>query len=153
MDPIILGAITGLFGSISGHISDYFRNKVTTGSHTEELQYQLELAKLEIEKIKLANAANIDVTTVTTASEDYKTSMLMDTVSYSAGTTSTLLQLVDAARGLVRVVITLGAGSLIYYMTTAVPLDKLAVVQIQDAAIFSATSVILWWFGRRIPTK
>ena len=68
MDPIALGAITGLFGSISGHISDYFRNKVTTVSHTEELQYQLELAKLEIEKIKLANAANIDVTTVTTAS-------------------------------------------------------------------------------------
>ena len=55
MDPIALGAITGLFGSISGHISDYFRNKVTTVSHTEELQYQLELAKLEIEKIKLAN--------------------------------------------------------------------------------------------------
>ena len=77
----------------------------------------------------------------------------MDTASYSAGTTSTILQLVDAARGLVRVVITLGAGSLIYYMTTSIPLDKLAVVQIQDAAIFSATSVILWWFGRRIPTK
>lgn len=153
MDPIILGAITGLFGSISGHISDYFRTRVENSNRIEELKYQTELAQFEIEKLKLVNAANLDITNATTASADYAASMTNDAATYSSGTDSILLRIVDAARGLVRVIITIGAGSLLFTLTQSVPVDKLAASAIQDAAIFTSTSVILWWFGRRIPTK
>ena len=167
MGTIASGGLTGLLGaSITAFTK--FKSKQAAYQHTERMA---ELSQQTL-KLELENTANIartqaDADKDVAASKVFAKSFSADVAKYATGdqvSNSPWFIVVDVIRGLVRPTLTIYVMivvTLIYWQLmqlvgglTAIPTHD-AVVMLKgviDGLMYTATTIVLWWFGTRTKT-
>lgn len=169
---IVSGGATGLLGAVFGHVTDYYKAKLSAKQEEARLAHQLEQRKLDLQQTRMEIDGRLKVsqTEAETAQQLAAWKSLSDSYSNDAARYATGDQargngwfiVVDVIRGLTRPGVTWYMAALVTYMFVrfvqlaggieqAVSREQmLAIVsQIVDTVLYMATTCTLWWFGAR----
>ena len=169
---IVSGGATGLLGAGITAFTEFKKQQLIFKHEEVKFDHDKDMKKLNMEAdsqkaeyhlkgVELETNAQIAVGD----QEIFKEGIKNDKATYSSGTDSILLRVVDFVRGLVRPVLTGWFSYLAYRIYSDIE-DKISSVTLTDTEqlvglhqqitlmlLYVTTSVVLWWFGTRAKTQ
>lgn len=159
----LFGGVTGLLGTGLTFLMEHFKRKQDAATRLEEAIANKELAQLEVQKLQIMQAGNIQQLVAQGETASNLASYENDKASYGnqlpSGTPKSvrvMLGVVDFLRGVIRPGSTIGYGVLFGWLVIlavgtvgAAAIASANATKLIDAAIYLATTTTLWWFGVR----
>lgn len=137
-----LGGGTGVLGTAVSAVADYFNGRA-------EHQRQIDLRRLDIEAASVRGEAALGASRLEADARMREASYREAGQRWSDGQ-GTLMRVVDATRGLIRPILTVGLVGCTVLFYFHQPADRGAIVH---SVLYLATASVLWWFGGRQLTK
>ena len=152
----VAGGATGLIGTIGTKVLEYKTRK-------EELKFELEHRKVDIEEIKLETERDIAVSNIEADAQRDVAASNIQIASYDSDKAKygDKLWFVDMVRGFMRPLITLYMLSIMTWLAIVIHqsvsgIEAMSAEQVLslwviiiDAVIYLTTTAVTWWFGSR----
>ncbi|MFL6689720.1 MAG: hypothetical protein ACJ8IR_05970 [Alphaproteobacteria bacterium] len=140
------GGIFGLVGNLANKTFGYLETKQSLVVKQSEWAHETELLKLQSQwrQPEAEHAPPIALTGSWNG--------LLSSVS-AEGALPSSYEWVDAARALVRPLLTLGLSAVLAAAFFSMAPNDTARAYVIDSLVFAAVTAIVWWFGDRAPTR
>ncbi len=140
------GGIFGLIGNLATKTFGYLESKQSFAAKQAEWTHETELLKLQSQwrQPETESAPPLALTS--------SWSGLLSSVA-AEGALPSSYKWVNAARALVRPLLTLGLSAVLAAAFFSMAPDDTARAYVIDSLVFAAVTAIVWWFGDRAPPR
>ena len=144
---ILTGGATGLLGTVSSGLFDYFKQKQRNRHTLAMMMEERKTLELEIQGRERVAVIEAESAQEIAASKAFAASYQTDQARYSKGDHPALVW-VDVTRGFTRPVITVAlvAITTAFYFTAGEETQR----QVVASVLYVTTAAVLWWFGTRV---
>jgi hypothetical protein len=141
------GGVFGLIGNLATKTFGYLESKQSFAAKQAERRHETELLKLQ-SQWRQPETEHVDPPLALTA----PWSGLLSSVA-AEGALPSSYKWVNAARALVRPLLTLGLSAVLAAAFFSMAPSDVARVYVIDSLVFAAVTAIVWWFGDRAPPR
>jgi hypothetical protein len=143
------GGLFGLIGNLATKSFHYLETKQSFAAKQAEWQHETELLKLQWQWKQPETEREPPPLPIALAGS---WSGLLSSLDDERGLSGSY-KWVDAARALVRPLLTLGLSGVLAAVFFSMAPDDLARDYVVDSLVFAAVTSIVWWFGDRAPQR
>ncbi|HEX3943783.1 MAG TPA: hypothetical protein VHW69_06835 [Rhizomicrobium sp.] len=140
------GGIFGLIGNLATKTFGYLESKQSFAAKQAERTHETELLKLQAQWHQPETESELPLAL------NAPWSGLLSSVA-AEGALSASYRWVDAARALVRPLLTLGLSAVLAAAFFSMAPSDTARAYVIDSLVFAAVTAIVWWFGDRAPPR